>query len=71
MNSWYKGAFRRKSFEAKGEVMTNPLVVIEDNEPTYPDPIKLNRGDVIIVGEEDSEFFLIQRLKYLSSTLGV
>ena len=36
--------------------MTNPLVVIEDNEPTYPDPIKLNRGDVIIVGEEDSEF---------------
>jgi hypothetical protein len=36
--------------------MTNPLIVIEDNEPTYLDPITLNRGDVLSVGEEDSEY---------------
>jgi len=36
--------------------MTKPLVVIEDNDPTYADPIHVERGDDLIVGEEDSEY---------------
>jgi len=36
--------------------MTNLLVVIEDNDPTYPDPIQVEQGDLLIVGEEDSEY---------------
>ena len=36
--------------------MANLLVVIEDNDPTYPDPIQVDRGDPLIVGEEDSEY---------------
>jgi variant SH3 domain-containing protein len=36
--------------------MTNPLVVIEDNDPIYSDPIQVKRGDLLIVGEEDSEY---------------
>jgi hypothetical protein len=36
--------------------MTKQLVMIEDNEPTYPDPIQVNQGEVLIVGEEDSEY---------------
>ena len=36
--------------------MTNLLIVIEDNDPAYPDPIHFKRGDVMIVGQEDSEY---------------
>src|ERR1044071_10474836 len=36
--------------------MTNLLVVIEDNDPIYPDPIQVEQGDPLIVGEEDSEY---------------
>jgi hypothetical protein len=32
------------------------LVVLEDNEPTYLDPIQVSKGDLLIVGEEDSEY---------------
>src|SRR5262245_66535618 len=36
--------------------MPKTLVVIEDNNPTYPDPIQVGKGDLLIVGEEDSEY---------------
>jgi hypothetical protein len=36
--------------------MTNPLVVIEDNDPTYSDPIQVKRGELLMVGQEDSEY---------------
>jgi hypothetical protein len=36
--------------------MTTPLVVIEDNDPTYPDPIQVDREDLLIVGQEDFEY---------------
>ena len=36
--------------------MSNPLIVIEDNDATYADPIQVNRGDRLIVGAEDSEY---------------
>jgi SH3-like domain-containing protein len=32
------------------------VVVIADNEPTYPDPIQVKQGDILIVGEEDPEY---------------
>jgi hypothetical protein len=36
--------------------MTTPLIVIEDNDPIYPDPIQVDRGDLLIVGQEDFEY---------------
>ena len=36
--------------------MTNALVVIEDNDPTYLDPIRVAQRDLLIVGKEDSEY---------------
>ena len=36
--------------------MTNLMIVIEDNDPTYADPIQVKQGDRLIVGEEDSEY---------------
>ena len=32
------------------------LLVIEDNEPTYPDPIQVKSNDPLIVGEADTEY---------------
>jgi len=36
--------------------MIEQLVVLEDNEPAYPDPIRVSRGDLLVVFEEDSEY---------------
>src|SRR5690348_5433750 len=50
------GLSKKKPTQGKLKVMANSLVVIENNDPTYADPIQVDRGDVLTVGEEDTDY---------------